>query len=78
MKKNGLVIAVMLIHVVGAGMVDANGTFCIFNSPDALKIHFSSIARMRWLSTVNVVKSEIEWKLFDQTDLEQGGIIYVR
>lgn len=78
MKKNGLVIAVMLIYVVGAGMVDNNGNFCIFNSPNALKIHFSSIPRMRWLSTVNVVELDIGWKLFDQTDLEQRGIIYAR
>ena len=78
MKKNGLVIAVMLMYVVGAGMVDANEYFCIFSSPDALKIHFSSIPRMHWLSTVNVVESEIGWKFFDQTDLEHGGIIYAR
>ena len=47
-------------------------TFCIFNSPDAFKMHFQSILAIFWLSTLNIVESEIGCKLFNLVDKGQG------
>ena len=47
-------------------------TFYILSSPDAFKMHFQSILVICWLSTLNVVKSEIGCKLFSQDDKGQG------
>ena len=46
--------------------------FCNLNSTDVFKMHFQSILVTCWLSTRNVVESEIGCKLFNHIDKGQG------
>ena len=58
------------IWQVGATIVGARGNFCIFKFSRYLKrMCFQSIPCMCWLSTLSVVESQIECKLFHLIDI---------